>query len=355
MPALYVISFARTKKDKFSYKYNRSVNFWSNLLLWSLERRMCRQCSQTYGQRGFSRTGMNDLPLTISLQLVSVDTPTCHVSTKSFITLKTIIRRISPFPAIFLLLGFLAKMPWYWALWPWERSQSCGRHFGLQVTSSYPGPPPAPTAYPLCCSSQFSPPAPMPRGTSQSPFLAHSSRAWSFMLPLTEHYHCSSCVWYKRALMLFMKRTSASFPVHPRRHMVGISKSGNHVKPFEVLGSVQKAISSLKTMHVLNTWKYFNLSTLILTATTTREMNKPKLFLFYSMRESIFYGYNSPSSITLNGLSLKSHSAEDAWVLSSVLWTTYHLTSDTSYCGAMTLHKHTYLFPKPNLQFFLVL
>lgn len=58
---------------------------------------MCRQCSQTYGQRGFSRTGMNDLPLTISLQLVSPDTPTCHVSTKSFITLKTIIRLISPF------------------------------------------------------------------------------------------------------------------------------------------------------------------------------------------------------------------------------------------------------------------
>lgn len=70
-------------------------------------------------------------------------------------------------------------------------------------------------------------------------------RAWSSTSPLNEQYLCSSFLRYKSALILFKKRTLVSFPAHCRRHTVGISvKSGNHVKLFEVLGSVQKALKT---------------------------------------------------------------------------------------------------------------
>lgn len=102
--------------------------------------------------------------------------------------------------------------------------------------------------------------------------------AWSSTSPLKEQYLCSSYTRYQRALVMFKKRTLVSFPVHCRRHMFGISiKSGNHVKLFEVLGSVQKA---LKTDD-LKPWKYFNLPTLISAKNSTCEKNKPKLLLFY--------------------------------------------------------------------------
>lgn len=191
----------------------------------------------------------------------------------------------------------------YWALPPWDCSPSRGRHFGPQVTSSYLGSPmcpwhllPALSAPPRSSHLQL----PCHGGPRNLPFwlVVAAHRAWSFMLPLTEHYLCSWFVWYKNVLILFKKRTSVSFPVHPRRCMVGISKSGNNVKPFEALGSIQKAVSSLKTLHDLNPWKYFNLSTLISTTITTCVMNKPKLFLFWQHERKHFYGFNSPWSIT---------------------------------------------------------
>lgn len=83
--------------------------------------------------------------------------------------------------------------------------------------------------------------------------VAAVQRAWSSMSPLNEQYLCSSFIRYKCALIMFKKRTLVSFPVHCRRYMVGISvKRGNHVKLFDILGSVQKA---LKTDD-LNPWKY---------------------------------------------------------------------------------------------------
>lgn len=123
-----------------------------------------------------------------------------------------------------------------------------------QVTSPYPGPPrhllPA-------CSAPRSSHLLLPRrgGPHNPPFwlvAAAAHRAWSFMPCLTERYLCRSFVRCKSVLVLFKKRTSASFPVHPRRDVAGIPQSGKRVKPFEVLGSVQKAISSLKTPHDLN-------------------------------------------------------------------------------------------------------
>lgn len=73
-------------------------------------------------------------------------------------------------------------------------------------------------------------------------------------------------------------RTLVAFPIHCRRHMFGISvKSGNHVKLFEALGSVQKA---LKTDD-LKPWKDFNLPTLISIKPSTCEINKSELLLFY--------------------------------------------------------------------------
>lgn len=73
---------------------------------------------------------------------------------------------------------------------------------------------------------------------------AAAQRAWSSMSPLKEQYLCSSYTRYQSALIMF-KRALVSFPAHCRRHMTGISiKSGNHVKLFEVLGSVQKALKT---------------------------------------------------------------------------------------------------------------
>ena len=289
MPALYVISFARTKK--INSPINLIGAFTSDLIyyfeVWKEEcaGSIQRHAERTYGQRDFSRTGMNDLLPSTSIQQASEVTGHSNMLPVYWELYHSKNHHQANFPPL--------SFSCFLAFWPkccgTEHSHPGNAHRAVGGTLAPRLPLPTQDRprhlLPALSAPPHSSHLQLPRhgGPRNLPFwlVAAAHRAWSFMPPLTEQYLCSSFVWYKSVLILLKKRTSVSFPFHPRRHMVGISKSGNHVKPFEVLGSVQKAISSLKTQNDLNPWQYFNLSTLISITTTICEMNKPKLFLFW--------------------------------------------------------------------------
>lgn len=231
---------------------------------------------QPYVQECFPRAGMDDLLLTTSIREVSEVTG--HSNT--LCDYCKLYHFKNEHQANLPPLSFSCFLAFWAECCGAEHSQlSWGRHFAPHVASSYLGPSKAFTACPLApCSSHNRLPCHEEHHIFFFWLAAAVQTAWSSMSPLKEQYLCSSYTRYQSALVMFKKRTLVSFPVHYRRHMFGISiKSGNHVKLFEVLGSVQKA---LKTDD-LKPWDYFNLPTLISAKNSTCEKNKPKLLLFY--------------------------------------------------------------------------
>lgn len=274
MPALYVISFARTNQIN-----SPIIGAWTSDLISYFEvwKEECagsvqRHAEGTYGQRGFSRTGMNGLLLTISTQLVPEVTGHSNMSRVYQELYDSKNYHQADFPpwlsgqnALVLSTPALAMLTQLWkALWP------PGYLFlPSTIPSTYCVPP--------WLLLQLPPPIPMTWGTSQSPFLAHSSspQGFVFCAPF-EQYLCSS---FDTKLFFYCLRREHHCPsLFTTEETIGISKSGNNVKPFEVLRSVQKA---LKTLHDINPRKYFDLSTIISITTTACEMNKPILFLFW--------------------------------------------------------------------------
>lgn len=194
---------------------------------------MCRNAFQGLGWRT-----SYSLPASKKCQK-SLDTPTHCVPTASFISLKISIR-----------LTFLPRnFPASWlsgqnaVVLSTPTPQSWGKDFAPWVTWDQPRH--LLPALLAPCSSHIH--LPCYEGLPIFLFwlVAAVQRAWSSMSPLNEQYLCSSFTRYQSALIMFKKKTLVSFPVHCRRDLVGISvKSGNPVKLFEALGSVQNALKT---------------------------------------------------------------------------------------------------------------